>query len=68
MARLTDKEKRDLLALAKQSEREPPLPAQDRFVEPTITARKRYMHFATQIAQLHPGHKPVRFKGNNWKL
>lgn len=68
MTRLTDQERRELIAAARQPFDNPPLRPDERFVAPTPEARLRYIRFATQAARFYRGDKPVGFRGDHWKL
>lgn len=68
MARLTESEREDLKRLAEGPREVQPLTAEERFVAPTPEARMRYIRFATQAARFYKGDKPVRFRGNDWRL
>lgn len=68
MARLSEEERQALRALTRQPNREPPLRREERFVAPTTEARERYTRFATQASRFYKGDRPVRFRGNHWRL
>lgn len=68
MAKLSEGTRRALQNLARDRVREPPLTDEERFVAPTPAARRRYVRFVTQASRLHCGDKPVRFRGDRWKL
>jgi len=68
MARLTDAEREELRAFSRARHDEPPLPPEDLFVAPTAKGRLRYIRWVTQAAKFFKGEKPVRFRGNQWRL
>jgi len=68
MSRLTEQERRALIAAVRQPLNSPPLRPDERFVAPTPEARRRYILFATEAARFYRGVKPVGFRGNQWKL
>lgn len=68
MTKLSDQEKQAWREAAKHPIRQPPLRPDERFVAPTPEARSRYIRFATQAAAFYKGAKPVRFRGNDWRL
>ncbi|MSU25518.1 MAG: hypothetical protein EXS32_17060 [Opitutus sp.] len=61
MARLSNTEKRQLVAATKRRS------AQSAPVLPPLSPRA-YMEFATFAARFGPVTKPVRFVGDEWKL
>jgi hypothetical protein len=68
MTRLTEREREDLRRLAEGPREGQPLTAEARFVAPTPEARMRYIRFASRAARFYKGDKPVRFRGNDWRL
>jgi hypothetical protein len=61
MARLSNTEKRQLIAATKRR------PARPAPVAPQLSPRA-YVEFATFAARFGPATKPVRFVGDEWKL
>jgi len=68
MSRLTEQERKQLIATVRQPLNGPPLRPDERFVAPTPEARRRYILFATEAARFCRGVKPVGFRGDQWKL
>ena len=67
MSRLSPEEKRSLREASGFAD-EPSLRPDERFVQPTVEARERYIRFATQASRLYRGEKPVEFRGKHWRL
>lgn len=61
MARLSNTEKRQLIAATKRPSAKPAP------VVPLLSPRA-YVEFATFAARFSPAPKPVRFVGDHWKL
>jgi len=61
MARLSDTEKRQLVAATKRRPAKSPPP-------PRPMSPREYMEFATFAARFARGSKPVRLGGDEWKL
>lgn len=68
MTKLSDKEREAWRNVVKHRIQQPPLRPDERFVAPTPEARMRYIRFATQASAFFKGEKPVRFRGNDWRL
>lgn len=68
MAKLSDQERRQWIALRDAPFQQPPPADEERFVAPTVEARERYMRFLTEASKFFRGTRPVPFKGDNWKL
>jgi hypothetical protein len=70
MARLSEKEKEEMLdASARLRDDPPPAAGGDlRFYVPDGPSRLRYARFATAASRFFRGRKPVRFEGNHWLL
>ena len=61
MARLSESEKRELIAATKRRPAQPAPP-------PRPMSPREYVEFATFAARFARGRKPVRFVGDAWKL
>lgn len=61
MARLTDREKKQLREATRNN---PPAPAP----RPRTMTPREYVEFATFAARFARGTKPVRFSGDRWRL
>lgn len=68
MTRLTDAEREELRAFSRARHVEPPLPPEDLFVASTADGRLRYIGWVTQASKFFKGKKPVRFRGDHWRL
>lgn len=68
MARLSDADKAALLDLTARGWVQAPAERSPLLVAPTAEARAAYCRWATEVARLCPGVKPVRFRGTQWKL
>jgi len=68
MARLTEKERETLHRMAGEDRTESLEMQCDYIVEPTPEARSHYIDFATEASKLCRKERPVRFRGNKWKL
>ena len=62
MARLSETEKRQLVAATKRRPAKPAPPP------PRPMSPREYVEFATFAARFARGSKPVRFVGDEWKL
>jgi hypothetical protein len=69
MARLTEAERAELRRVAAWPHCEPPLLPEDRFVAPTLEARKRYILWVSQASRFCRQDKPMPDDGGDgWRL